>query len=66
MNRRARRAKARKMAKDRPERKAVARALKTLEVVEGVEADPYPELRRAGFVVAGPKLQVPGGPRTGP
>ncbi len=58
MNRRDRRAKARKMARGRDARKAVARALKVIELPE--DEEPYPKLREAGFVVAGPKLHVPG------
>jgi hypothetical protein len=59
VNRKDRRAEARRRAKGRDERKVIARALKTIEIADAPPAqEPYPELRASGFVVAGPRLEI--------
>lgn len=60
MNRAERRAEARKTVKGREARRAAARAMKSgLEIAQR-EPDPTPNLRASGFVIAAPKLRLPG------
>ena len=49
------------MAKSRSDRKTVERALKFAG--DEPQADPFPSLRRSGFVLASPKVAVPKGAR---
>jgi hypothetical protein len=49
------------MAKRAADRKAIERALKLVGDDLEQDPDPYPELRRRGFVLAAPQLTGPDG-----
>jgi hypothetical protein len=62
MNRAERRARAKELVKGRDARRTVARGLKSMAVAtpeQVQQADPYPNLDRAGFQVARPRIVTP-------